>query len=641
LSYADSAKLATTATGVDVTGTVTMDGGSTSADFTFGDNDKAIFGAGSDLQIYHNGSHSTIEDVGTGNLQIHATDFRLRNSAGTESIITANADGAVSLFYDNALKLATTSTGVDVTGTITSDGLTVQGDILLSPEGSEIQFNTSSTFVNKIYTDDTYVSNGLTVEGPTGVTLKSDNNYLVLDDTSTNEMVLSVDGGERMRVTSTGVDITGTITSDGLTVDGDAEINGIAPRLYFMESDATDLNTRLINSAGAFVVQTSADAQNSHTTRLKLDHSTGDISFYEDTGTTPKFFWDASAESLGIGTSSPSQTLHLKDTGINTVVLIEGSTSGGSFVNFADSTDTNVGQIGYDHTSDYMQFRVNDDEAMRLDSSGNLLVGTTSTSISNEGAVIFPSGVMTITNDDGRPLRLNRKTSDGNILDFNKDGSTVGSIGVDNSDNLYIQGTSTGAGLQFATDDIIPHRNGAYIGDTLNLGNLNYPFNDLFLSGGVYLGGTGSANHLDDYETGTFTMGVTFASTEPTDGPTQANGYYVKTGNSCTIWLTVIDINVTGGAGDLRLNNSGGFDGLPFISSLTGVTGQGQYMGSATISFCNVGTTNTQITSQQIDGVNYIRFIEQLDNAANDIINVNNCSHGNTDISLCMTYPVA
>jgi hypothetical protein len=35
----------------------------------------------------------------------------------------------------------------------------------------------------------------------------------------------------------------------------------------------------------------------------------GDISFYEDTGTTPKFVWDSSAESLGVGNSSPSQAI--------------------------------------------------------------------------------------------------------------------------------------------------------------------------------------------------------------------------------------------------------------------------------------------------------------------------------------------
>ena len=47
---------------------------------------------------------------------------------------------------------------------------------------------------------------------------------------------------------------------------------------------------------------------------MAIDATNGDISFYEDTGTTPKLFWDASAESLGIGTSSPSSTLHVAST---------------------------------------------------------------------------------------------------------------------------------------------------------------------------------------------------------------------------------------------------------------------------------------------------------------------------------------
>jgi hypothetical protein len=110
-------------TGTTITGTSFVSSG----DMTFEDNDKAVFGNGSDLRIYHTGSHSTIENIGTGHLQIHSTDFRLRNSAGTESMILANADGNVQLYYDNALKLATTATGIDVTGTVTADGLTVDG----------------------------------------------------------------------------------------------------------------------------------------------------------------------------------------------------------------------------------------------------------------------------------------------------------------------------------------------------------------------------------------------------------------------------------------------------------------------------------------------------------------------------------
>jgi len=90
-------------------------------DVTFPDGEKAIFGAGSDLQIYHDGSNSYISDQGTGNLRILAEDFRVVDAANSETMIQANVDGDVRLYYDAALKLATTSTGIDVTGELIAD----------------------------------------------------------------------------------------------------------------------------------------------------------------------------------------------------------------------------------------------------------------------------------------------------------------------------------------------------------------------------------------------------------------------------------------------------------------------------------------------------------------------------------------
>ena len=122
LSYADSAKLATTATGVDVTGTVTMDGGSTSADFTFGDNDKAIFGAGSDLQIFHNATDSIIADTGDGELRLRTNGAGVRlQSTSDENLANFAINGAVTLYHNNAEKLATTSTGIDVSDAATNE----------------------------------------------------------------------------------------------------------------------------------------------------------------------------------------------------------------------------------------------------------------------------------------------------------------------------------------------------------------------------------------------------------------------------------------------------------------------------------------------------------------------------------------
>ena len=125
LYYDNSKKLATTATGIDVTGTVTMDGGSTSADFTFGDNDKAIFGAGSDLQIFHTGAYSAIRDVGTGGLFIGGENYvDIGNAGASESYARFYKDAQVDLYHNGAVKFATTTSGVDVTGEVKADKFT-------------------------------------------------------------------------------------------------------------------------------------------------------------------------------------------------------------------------------------------------------------------------------------------------------------------------------------------------------------------------------------------------------------------------------------------------------------------------------------------------------------------------------------
>jgi hypothetical protein len=99
-----------TATGIDVTGNA-----------TFGDNDKAIFGAGSDLQIYHDGTATYISDVGSGSLNITSDNAVYINKGQTEVMAAFNIDGAVELYHDNSRKLATTSTGINVTGSVTLD----------------------------------------------------------------------------------------------------------------------------------------------------------------------------------------------------------------------------------------------------------------------------------------------------------------------------------------------------------------------------------------------------------------------------------------------------------------------------------------------------------------------------------------
>ena len=96
-------------------------------DIKLGDNSKALFGAASDLEIYHDGSHSYISDQGTGDLRILAANsFVVKKADASENIITANADGAVGLSYDASQKLATTATGIEINGGFTAtDGCTI------------------------------------------------------------------------------------------------------------------------------------------------------------------------------------------------------------------------------------------------------------------------------------------------------------------------------------------------------------------------------------------------------------------------------------------------------------------------------------------------------------------------------------
>jgi hypothetical protein len=268
-------------TGTTITGTSFVSSG----DMTFEDNDKAVFGNGSDLRIYHTGSHSTIENIGTGHLQIHSTDFRLRNSAGTESMILANADGNVQLYYDNAEKLATTATGIDVTGTVTADKVTI---------------GTSSASNAK-----------LTLEG--------------------------VDGGD-----SAGIYFNNTTATNGKSYSLSSGNSG-----EFMLYDRTSSAYRLFVS------------------------SAGNISFYEDTGTTAKLFWDASEERLGIGTTSPSVDLDVEGTA--QVNLLEVTHDADRAVNFV-KTGANTFSIEHDVNQFYFWNQTTSESPLLFQNDGDVIM---------------------------------------------------------------------------------------------------------------------------------------------------------------------------------------------------------------------------------------------------------------------------
>nr|BAR21148.1 endosialidase [uncultured Mediterranean phage uvMED]BAR38711.1 endosialidase [uncultured Mediterranean phage uvMED] len=116
LYHNNSLKFNTNSGGCNITGSLAFLSESTNISIL--DNGKAKFGNGDDLQIYHDGSHSYIADVGTGELRLRGTTIRLTDHNGTENFANFIDNGAVELFYDNSKKCETTNSGLRVYGNL-------------------------------------------------------------------------------------------------------------------------------------------------------------------------------------------------------------------------------------------------------------------------------------------------------------------------------------------------------------------------------------------------------------------------------------------------------------------------------------------------------------------------------------------
>ena len=195
-----------------------------------------------------------------------------------------------------------------------------------------------------------------------------------------------------------------------------------------------------------------------------------------------------------------------------------------------------------------------------VDGSGNLLAGKTSSATNTVGHELKVNGTAVHTTDGITPFYLNRKTTDGVIAEFRKDNTTVGTIGVVDGDNLFIgSSASDHAGFYFNNTNVKPYVNGAVSDNTMNIGASAERFKDIFISGGIHLGGTGAANKLDDYEAGSFYPVFEQGGATITMGSTV--GFYTKVGRLVHCSARITTSSWSGGSGTIYIA------GLPFTSA--------------------------------------------------------------------------
>ena len=556
--------------------------GSFTGDVSFGDNNKAIFGAGSDLQIYHDGANSLIKDSGTGHIKILANDFRLQNVTESQAMIAADQGGAVTLYNNGSPKLATTSTGIDVTGTVTADGLTVSG-----------ASGTLAT-LNRV--------------GSNGV-------YLNLADNSGSNVFLGNSGGQFQVQTS------GSSYANKMTVEANGDISfyedtGTTPK-FFWDASAEQLIVGGSTAAGDAAADDLLIGQGSGNQGLSIysgASSTGNLFFKDSssnfagyvqydhsdnsmrlgTSTSPRMTIDSSG-SVGIGTSSPDTLLHLDGGTSEPEIRLQASSLTSNLAGF--KLDTTGARVVTSSSSSFpLAFDVNGSEAMRIDASGNLLVsGTSNTAFSDtsgsqiglmdNGGDSFVAISRSNTASTAYCMVLNRTaTTDGDILTFRKQGSTVGSIGSRAGTVIYITSNGTNeTGLDFGGTSVNPMLSGSLSNGTTDLGNAGNRFKDLHLSGGLrgdttFKNNAGTTEYARFDSSGNLGIGESNPNAQLHVNSGTANLTALFESEDVTASLYLVDSSTTGGTsavhGLVTTGNELSVRGISNLSFRTGATEQ-------------------------------------------------------------------
>jgi hypothetical protein len=591
------ASLLDTSSGFDLQGNITL-----------GDSEKIRLGAGPDLDIYHDGSNSYIEDLGDGVLFVKASGGIYFNGKTTdEPLARFIENGAVNLYYDNDLRIATSSAGATVDGTLTVTGdLDITGNVN-SYNVTDLDVTDQTITLGAGQTEANSGGSGIIIDGSSASILWDETN----DEWDFNKKIhiggeTYFDAGTRHYTYDdqanfwslyTNTDDTFRFNYNGsgddeivINTSGNVGIGETSPdrQLHLTGSGTNDARIKLENTSASYYagLVLTASAKEFHVGVGGASVAAGyanSLYIHDATAGALRATIDTSGN-VGIGTTPKAYHSDYKAIDINNSASVMGYTgNNGAWLmeNLYIGTDGNWKHKNsdfsalvemydgvfnvYNTASGTAGATATLQNRLKIDASGNLLVGNTvvnpaSGFASQKGfGYAATTGKVEIATDaNAAVMELGKNNSnDGSILVFRKQGNVVGSIGTHDtrlaigSDDTYIMFDSGGSPA------IWPSNGTAALGDTIDIGDTTRRFKDLYLSG--------RANVEDVVVTGSVQGAVSIYSSHA----------YVNNRN----WRWISNLYGTGNWGGFSLERSTGTGGTPseamFGITLAGLVGIG------------------------------------------------------------------